>query len=169
MPDTDKPNIGASFLPPPQTNANDIYFEAVSINPEPIEAGSDQFFDIASNPAPQGEDTPVSIGAFELVPFVDNGVDKVYVAPGSVNGEFATGTGQSNAYTLSASTTEFYVECNLDASTQAVTSCSIVTSQPTDSLTVAGYGIGTASESLITQGHTGSLSLISCGVNHFFS
>ena len=37
-------------MPPPQTNANDIYFKAVSIDPEPIEAGSNEFFEIAQNP-----------------------------------------------------------------------------------------------------------------------
>jgi hypothetical protein len=168
MPEPFDIRVATSVEPPVDPQVSDIYFNAVSISAEPTVAGSDEAFEVANNPATGGSPQQ-SITSFTIVRFVDNGTAKVYVANGSVNNVFATGTGEDNSYTLSSSTIEFYVSCTLDSSTQEVTACEIVTSQPTNSLTLAGYGIGTASEDFITQSDKGSLSLISCGVNHYFS
>lgn len=105
--------------------------------------------------------------AFQIVPVTVGNNNYVYVAPGSVNGVFATGT---NVNALRTSTVQnIWLKVDLDESTQLVTSCSITGIEPTASFTVAKYGIGSYSDTNITQGVIGSLSLTSCGPYHYFS
>lgn len=175
MPDTDNPNVGAIFVPPPQTNANDIYFKAVSIDPEPIEAGSNEFFEIAQNPI-VGAAADADGFSHEVIQSDDT---KIKVRYGQVANIDTSGTNPdislATEYTVQNGS-RIFIQVTVNQTTAQPTAAQIYvdTTVPSDSagtayLQLAQVTVSGGEITNIAQTASGSFDMLSCASVHIFS
>ena len=143
---------------PIDPQVSDIYFAATSVGVEPINQGSDTFFEVANNPL-LGSAATLDTYAFKIV---NDGDGTVSVTTGTVNTVTATGltpTGKPTALWLKVTFLD-----------DVVTAASVETSGGSTSETADYRQIASITWSgdipTIVQGIKGSQSIASCGATH---
>ena len=136
MPESSDIRIPTLAEPPVDPQVSDIYFDAVSISAEPAVAGSDQFFEVASNPTNDGGGGDPVRHPFQIISVGDD----VILNGGLVNGIVLTDTSLNNR-----SGTDNFVVLEITVNSNGVSSISAsVDSSAPDGIDFVKNGVNTS-------------------------
>jgi len=173
MPESFDIRVATSVEPPVDPQVSDIYFDAVSISAEPTIAGSDEAFEVASNPVTGGGGEGAY--AHQVIASDDN---KIKVRYGQVANIDTSGTSpdisQATEYTVS-DLDRIFIQVTVDQTTAQPTAAEIYVNAnvPADSagtayLQIARVTVSNGNITNIAQTASGSFDMLSCASTHLF-